>query len=92
MARKDEYGWIVDENHPIRPKFTKEHLFDIGIGVGAIILGVVQIVVTSFKNGAHAYETSEFDILNETGHIRLNESSGESTVDVDPYDGFTNID
>lgn len=90
----DDYGWLVDKDHPIKPKFDKWALFDTLVGVGAIAIGVVHIVAATFRHGAHAYAQSEFDILNETGHVRLNpdKSIDEPVVDIDPYDGFSGID
>ena len=63
------YGWIVDEDHPIKPKAGKGMLIDLAVGAGITALGIGYMILCSFHHGAHGYEKSQLDILNETGKI-----------------------
>ena len=74
MAKNNEYdffdyGWVVDTNHPIKPKPEKGLFIDLAIGLGVAALGIGYTVISAFGHGAHAYERSQFDILSETGYI-----------------------
>lgn len=42
---------------------------DLAIGLGLIFLGAGYLVVSSFKNGAESYVTSEFDAMVKAGII-----------------------
>lgn len=66
-----DYGWIVDENHPVKPRMSKGLMIDLAIGLGVTALGIGYTIISSFGHGAHAYEKSQFDILCDTGHINL---------------------
>ncbi len=65
----NNFGWIVDKDHPIKPKPDKNALIDLAIGLGITAIGIGWTVVTTFLNGGHAYQNSEFDILQETGKL-----------------------
>lgn len=42
---------------------------NLAIGLGLIFLGAGYLVISSFKNGAESYLTSEFDAMNKAGII-----------------------
>ena len=65
----NDFGWIVDENHPVKLKFNKEAIKDVVIGLGITLLGIGYTVVTTFFNGGLAYQEEEYRILYETGKI-----------------------
>lgn len=42
---------------------SKESLKDILIGGGIVMVGITYLALSTFKNGAKAFETAEYEIL-----------------------------
>ena len=82
-----DYGWVVDSDHPIKPKPGKGMLIDLAIGLGVAALGIGYTIISAFGHGAHAYEKSQLDILRDTGHLtpRI-----DGTVDEEQFNWHTN--
>ena len=74
--KTNDFGWINSPEHPIKPKPNKRAIVDFVIGLVPMVLGAGYIAVTSFLHGAHAYERSEFEVLDELGLL-----SSEQPVD-----------
>ena len=71
----NDFGWINSPEHKIKPRPNKYAVVDFVIGLIPIVIGAGYIAVSSFINGAHAYETSQFEILEELG---LLDNTGDS--------------
>lgn len=63
----NDFGWINDPKHKIKPRPNKNAVVDFIIGLIPMVIGAGYIAVTSFINGAHAYETSQFEVFEELG-------------------------
>lgn len=51
----------------VRFSDSKNGLRDILIGGGLVLMGVAYLTVTSFRNGAQAFESAEYDTMDELG-------------------------
>lgn len=72
VAKKNsftDFGWLVDESHPVTPKMSKQGWFDIAVGLGITVIGIAYTAITSFYHGAHGLQDDEFRILMETNKI-----------------------
>ena len=63
----NDFGWINSPEHKIKPRPNKYAVVDFVIGLIPIVFGAGYIAVVSFINGAHAYETSQFEVYEELG-------------------------
>lgn len=59
---------VVKASAPNDPK-------DILIGIGTVVVGIIYLTVTAFKNGAWAYESAEVDALRGAGIIKKEEGN-----------------
>ncbi|MBO7451090.1 MAG: hypothetical protein J6U54_12065 [Clostridiales bacterium] len=73
--KRNNFGWINDPSHPIKPRPDKRTIKDIIFGLIPIVFGIGYITKTSFLNGAHAYEKSEFEVLDELDLLRPSDPS-----------------
>ena len=48
---------------PIINALSKESLKDILIGGGIVMVGITYLALSTFKNGAKAFETAEYETL-----------------------------
>ena len=58
------------ESKEIIAAISKTDAKDILIGCGIIAMGTAYLVITSFKNGAKAFELAEYNTLNDLKILR----------------------
>ena len=63
----NDFGWINSPENKIKPRPNKNAVVDFIIGLIPMVIGAGYIAVSSFINGAHAYETSQFEVFEELG-------------------------
>lgn len=51
----------------VRFSDSKNGLRDVLIGGGLMLIGVVYLTVTAFRNGAQAFDQAEYDTMDELG-------------------------
>lgn len=51
----------------VRFSDSKNGLSDVLIGGGLMLIGVVYLTVTAFRNGAQAFDQAEYDTMDELG-------------------------
>ena len=51
----------------VRFSDSKNGLRDVLIGGGLVLIGVVYLAVTAFRNGAQAFDQAEYDTMDELG-------------------------
>lgn len=51
----------------VRFSDSKNGLRDVLIGGGLVLIGVVYLTVTAFRNGAQAFDQAEYDTMDELG-------------------------
>ena len=67
---KSKFGPIINtktgaEKDIVINALSNDSLRDIGIGGGIILMGLDYLVLTTFKNGAMAFEMAEYETLKE---------------------------